>query len=297
MTEITDWTYALSKDGKPAAHAEPGEIVKFIVHDCFCGQIQSEDKLAKDVDYTRSNPAAGPLYVEGAEAGDALAVDILDIEVDDHGVVCTINDVGPLWPTCELRTRLVPIREGYAFFKDLKWPIDPMIGVIGTAPDWGDEPTGYVSRAGGNMDSRLIRKGATVWLPVRRPGAMLSMGDLHATMGDGEVSGTGIEIAGEITVRVRLAKDCLLNLPVTETRDAWFVNCNGETCDEAIAEGYKEMQRLISRAYGWDSTDTALYMSIQGFLECNQACLEPIGGGNTFRVGTPKVPSKPRLVG
>ena len=297
MQELINWTYKFSKNGEPIAHAKSGETVKFITRDCNDGQIQREDQYADHLDWEKCNPATGPLYIDGAEPGDALAVDILNVDVDDHGVVCTIPELGPLWPSCELRTHRIEIRDGYAYFNDVKWPIDPMIGVIGTAPD-GDEEisSGFVFNGGGNMDSRRITKGVTVWFPVRVKGALLAMGDIHATMGDGEVIGNGIEIAGEIIVRVRLLKNFKLNWPVTETKDAWYVNTCGSTCDEAIDRGYKEMQRLISNAYGWDMTDAAMYMSIQGFLESNQACLTPDEGGDTFRVGTPKVVSKPRLI-
>ena len=297
MQVLSECTYTFSKDGKPIAHAKPGETVKFVTRDCNDGQIQREDQYADHINWEQCNPATGPLFIDGAEPGDVLAVDILNIDVDDHGVVCTIPELGPLWPSCELRTHLIDIRDGYAIYKDVKWPIDPMIGVIGTAPDGDNVSSGFVFNGGGNMDSQIITKGHTLWLPVRVPGALLAMGDIHATMADGEVIGNGIEIAGEITVRVRLVKNFELNWPVTETRDAWFVNTCGATCDEAIERGYKEMQRLISQAYGWDMTDTAMYMSIQSFLCSNQACLTPDEGGDTFRTGTPKVASKPRLIG
>ena len=120
------------------------------------------------------------------------------------------------------------------------------------------------------------------------------MGDIHASMGDGEVCGTGLEIDGEITVRVRLLKNFELNWPVTETKDAWYVNSCGDTCDDAIRAGYMEMRRLIAKAYGWSLEDAAFYMTLRGYLESNQACLVP---HDTFRVGTPKVNGKPRLIG
>ena len=295
MQEISKWSYVFSKDNTPVAHAKSGEILKFIMEDCNGGQIQTEDQLS-NIDWEKTNPATGPVYIDGAEPGDALAVDILDVTVADHGVACTIDNLGPLWPVCELRTRRIEIRDDYAYFRDIKWPIDPMIGVIGTAPSEGSTPTGSAFEGGGNMDSRLIKKGATVWLPVRVPGALLAMGDIHATMADGEVIGTGIEIAGEAIVRVRLLKNFKLNWPGTETADAWYVNTCGDTCDLAIERGYKEMHRLLAQAYGWDSTDTAIYMSLQGYLASNQACLVPGSGGDTFRVGTPKVANKPRLI-
>ena len=228
-----------------------------------------------------------------------LAVDILDIQVADKGVMMTLEGYGALWPTCKARTKIIPVKDGYAHFNDVVWPIDPMIGVIGTAPDGEPVPSGYSFNGGGNMDSRLIRKGATVYFPVRVPGALLAMGDIHATMGDGEVCETGIEISGEVLVRVRIIRNFKLNWPVTETEDFWFVNTNGRTCDVAIRRGYEELQRLVMNAYGWDATDVTFYLSAQARLEANQAVLdvnETDEEGDTFRVGVPKLSSKPRLI-
>ena len=256
MLTLESAVYSFDKNNAPIAHAADGDIVRFITQDCFGNQIKTEADHEDDLDFTHTNPATGPLYVDNADVGDVLAVDILDIQVADQGVMMTLEGYGALWPTCEIRTKIVPIRDGYAHFNDVKWPIDPMVGVIGTAPDGEPVPSGYSFNGGGNMDSRLIRKGATVYFPVRVPGALLAMGDLHATMGDGEVCETGIEIAGEVLVRVRVIKDFKLNWPVTETEDFWFVNTNGRTCDIAIRRGYEEIQRLVMGAYGWDATDT-----------------------------------------
>ena len=72
--------------------------------------------------------------MEGAEPSDVLAVDILDVDVDDYGFTCTIGDVGALKDKCELRTRKMPNKDGLCYFNDVCWPLDPMIGVMGVAP-------------------------------------------------------------------------------------------------------------------------------------------------------------------
>lgn len=297
MIIVEKTTFTFTKDAEPVARVQPNEILLFRTVDCFGGQVKCENDLAESIDWENVNPATGPVYVEGAEKGDVLAVDILDIQVHPSGAVCTIPDCGPFSEKSGLRTHIIQIRDGYAHFKDTKWPIRPMVGVIGCAHDERDIPTGYVSDHGGNMDSAIITKGVTVWLPVRVKGALLAMGDLHATMADGEVIGNGIEIGGEVVVRVRLLKDFRLSWPITETEDAFYVNTCGPTCDHAIEKGYLEMHRLISDAYGWDYTDTAMYMTMQGSLSANQACLTDGAGGNTFRVGTPKMKDKKRLIG
>ena len=220
-----------------------------------------------------------------------------NIEVAKKGVTCICENCGPLWPTSESRTRVLEVGDdGYITYKDVKIKAKPMIGVIGTAPDGEDVLTRCAFNGGGNIDSSIITKGVTVWLPVRVDGALLQMGDLHAVMGDGEVVGTGLEIDGKVTCRVRLLKNFKLDWPITETSDAWYINTNAPTCDEAISLGYKEMQKFIARAYDWDLSDASMYMTLCGTLSANQACIEKAGGGNTFRIGTPKLNNKRSLI-
>ena len=299
MQEIKDFVYSFSKNNKAVANCKDGEVLKFVTQDCFGNQIKKDTDLVNEINFEHTNPATGPVYVEGAKVGDVLAVDILNIDLDKQGVISTLEGYGALWKTCELRTKVVKVENDYIYFNDVKVPCDPMIGVIGTAPDGNDVPSGYSFNGGGNMDSRVITAGSTVYFPVRVDGALLAMGDVHEAMGDGEVCETGVEIAAKITVRVRVIKNFKLNWPVTETKDCFFVNTNGRNCDVAIQRGYEELQRLIMNAYGWDATDACMYISIAGRLESNQAVLdtnETDEEGDTFRVGVPKILDKPRLI-
>lgn len=300
MLEIRDkHTYEFSKDSTPALMCENGDIVRFVTLDCF-GNAEKPERSDIRVDFTHTNPATGPLYIKGAKKGDALCVEILDITTAEEGICCTIQDCGALWDTFSERTRKISVTGGKASINDVSWDILPMIGVIGTAPDDKAIPTGHSFRCGGNMDSNIITKGVKVYLPVETDGALLSIGDLHASMGDGEVCGTGIEIAGTVTVKVTVIRNRKLYWPLTETKDSWYVNTNGHTADEAIRRGYAELQRLICKAYGWDETDAGMYMSLQAKISANQACLgigenESDTDGPTFRVGCPKTDGK-RLI-
>ena len=103
MLELRDYVYTFAKDNKPIAHALPGEEIVFHTLDCFGRQIQSEKDLLDHLDYERCNPATGPLYVDGAEDGDVLAVDILDIKTAKTGVMTTIKDGGALGMTSVFR--------------------------------------------------------------------------------------------------------------------------------------------------------------------------------------------------
>jgi amidase len=162
-----------------------------------------------------------------------------------------------------------------------------MIGVIGVAPESGSISTSLSGRHGGNMDCKLIRTGSALHLPVLVEGALLMIGDLHASMGDGEICGTGIEISGKATVRARIAKG-ELHWPLLETSDAWHSITSGATLEEAISEASHEMRRLISKAWGWDSTDVYLYLSARGDVGVNQ-CVVPCENTQvSVRVSVPK---------
>jgi len=297
MKIIDKSVYVFSKDTPPFCTAAPGEVLLFRTMDCFGEQFTSEDQLVEELDLTKANPAAGPVYIEGAEPGDVLAVDILDIKVADTGFACSMGETGPLHDISELRTRMLPVINGCVHFNDILWPIRPMIGVIGTAPAGEDVACGYADNHGGNMDSRMISKGARVYFPVRVPGALLQMGDIHATMGDGEICGTGVEISGEILVRTTLIKNFELNWPVTEKEDWWYVNAKGKDYDESLVIGCKEMCRLMQPVYNWDPTDIFIYLSLQGNIEINQAARPIHDEMVNVRVGIPKTPGKKPLIG
>ena len=272
MQVITDQVLAFSKDNAPCATAQPGEVLLFKTQDCFAGRIPNEDVTMKDLNFSYgfTNPAAGPVYIEGAEPGDVLVVDIYDVQVADHGVIATDDHCGPLYQTTDYRSKIIPIEDGMADFNGVKFPIDPMIGVIGTAPDGEDVIDGFVGAHGGNLDNKLITKGTRMYFPVRVPGALLQMGDVHATMGDAELETFG-------------------------PHGKWYVNASAQEFDEALMNVSKEMQRLLMRITGWDAVDTYMYMSVQSDVELSQAC-KPCEVQLSLRMGTPKLPQFPPLV-
>ena len=146
------------------------------------------------------------------------------------------------------------------------------------------------------MDSKIIKKGARVYFPVRVEGALLQMGDVHATMGDAELCGTGIEIAAEIIVKTSLIKNFELNMPVTETATHWWVNGTGPKMDDALYKASVELQRLIMNQTGWDQTDAYMFMSVQCDMQLNQACV-PCEVPPILRFGMPKLTQFKPLIG
>ena len=260
---------------------------------CLTGCVRDNDAIyypVGDVDIER-----GGLALEVGE-GDVLVARSFN---EEDYVLDTIAQY-PNDPTLGKLTFMIDLKNqqkdlNVADFNGVKILINPMIGVIGTAPAGEDVIDGFVGSHGGNMDNKLITKGTRLYLPVRVPGALLQMGDVHAAMGDGELCGTGIEIPAEITVKVQLVKDFELNWPVLETHDKWYVNANAPKYDEALMNGSKEMQRLLMDVTGWDPVETYMYMSIQSDVEISQGC-EPCEVQLSLRIGTPKLPQFAPLV-
>ncbi|MGN0373786.1 MAG: acetamidase/formamidase family protein, partial [Enterocloster sp.] len=153
---------------------------------------------------------------------------------------------------------------------------DIMIGVIGTAPEGTGVPTITPGAHGGNMDCRRIGTGTTLYLPVNAPGALLSMGDLHGLMGDGEMMICGLETAGKVKVRVTVLKENILEesgacflkeaLPLLDASGTLMTIQSAETLDEAAQLAACRMQQLVAKASGLDDVNSGMLMSLTGNL-------------------------------
>ena len=175
---------------------QDGETFWVETDDCYSGQITDASVKRPDIDISIMDCSVGPIAVQGAQPGDTLCVEILAIEFGPQGVMVTSKGLGVLGDRItEPDTKVIPIRDGFAHFSDtIRLPLTPMVGVCGVAPKPGlDVHCAVPGDHGSNLDTKMIKVGSRVYLPVAVPGAGLAVGDLHACMGDGELSGTGIE--------------------------------------------------------------------------------------------------------
>jgi amidase len=268
------------------AEAYPKETIIFETKDCFSNQIQTEQDLFASVGWDTINPATGPLKVRGAEPQDVLAVKVLNIEIADRGAMVAVPDMGALGHhITHSQTKMVPIVSGHAIFSDkIDLPISPMIGVIGTSPAAEDVPNGTPGTHGGNMDTRLIAKGATLYLPVFVEGAGLAVGDLHAVMADGEVVICGVEVSGEVTVQVDLIKEKALPSPVLENEKSFYCIASAESLDKATASVLDHTLRFLKQRLPLPVNEIAMLMSIACNLQISQI-VDPL---RTVRMEMPK---------
>ncbi|NLN40197.1 MAG: acetamidase/formamidase family protein [Smithella sp.] len=214
-----------------------GETFKIKTNDCFLGQIKSEADVFENIDHDQLNPATGPIFIEGAQEGDLLKVEIIDIKLNSQGVTLLIPGEGVLGDQVKTpATRVIPIANGCAQFRELSLPIRPMIGVIGVAPAAADGecPTDTPWKHGGNMDTADITAGTKLFLPVKQEGALFALGDCHALMGEGEVCVTGCEIGAEVMLKMDVIKAKDITWPLLETDEHTMVIVSGDTLEDAV---------------------------------------------------------------
>ena len=255
--------YAFAADMAPVARAAPGETVVFETRDALGGQVKRSEDVLSDLDFDRINPATGPIFVDGAEPGDTLAVRVVSIEPADAGAIVTGPGLGVLGDEIEHpATRILPVEGDAVLFDDLRIPASPMIGVLGVAPREGSFPTGTAHRHGGNMDTKEIAVGCTVYLPVGRAGALLALGDVHAVQGDGEVCVSACEVDARVTVELELIKERCAEWPIVESSEAVYVLVSLPTIEAALEEATRQAVGLLRTARRLSREDAAMLASL-----------------------------------
>jgi amidase len=281
-----DCIYTMSKDHKPALKVHSGDTVIFETYDCYNDQIKSENQPFSTIKRELNNPATGPLYIDEAESGDILKIEIIDIKINSHGVMTLRPDSGVLGEFFyETKSKIIPIEKDKVIFNDkIQIPVNPMIGVIGVAPYDGEIKTTIPDSHGGNLDCKRIRKGSIVYLQVHTKGALLSIGDLHAVMADGEVVICGLEVSGETIVKVDVIKGKALPLPMVVEGDHIMTISSKKTLDEAAKTATIHMHKFLINELNMDAYEAGTLLSLVGDLRICQV-VDPL---MTARMELPK---------
>ncbi|MEA2089672.1 MAG: acetamidase/formamidase family protein [Thermoproteota archaeon] len=264
--------YSFSSQHKPVERIKLGEPVLFETEDAFGGQIKNEETSLEELNWSRVDGATGPVFVEGAELGDTLLVEILDIKIKGNGAIVTIPKYGILGgKRFSSSTRIVGITNGYVYFDEgVRVRANPMIGTVGVAPESGEIPSGSLGKHGGNMDVKELTAGTKLYLPVFTEGALFAVGDLHAVQADGELCVSSVEVAGEVLLRFSLIKDKKPEWPILETHDWYAFLACGDTLDEAASFVAKAAVEAFMREYNWSFEKAYMFGSLAINLEINQ---------------------------
>lgn len=218
----------------------------------------------------------GPVYVEGAEPGDCLELEILDIVPADWGYTVIEPGMGLLKdeiPGPSFRAWDLSNGRTARFNDSIQVPIEPFLGAIGVAPPHGEVRESIPpSRWGGNIDTRQLTAGSTVWLPVAVEGALLSVGDAHAAQGDGEVCGAAIETTARATVRIGVRSGLDLTAPEFRTArriqarsepPCWHATMGvGPDLMEAAKDSVRAMIRYLERTWSLSAEDAYMLCSV-----------------------------------
>jgi len=275
--------YTFSANHTPQLYVPPGSKIHVETIDCYSGRIRSQKDANLHMEAEECNPVTGPIFVQGAEVGDILAVTLHDIRPNQQGVARCCVEEGQLGHTINIESNsyyavFFDVVDGFCTMqhrRDVSFPTSPMLGVIGVAPESPERtmPAGYW---GGNLDNNNNGIGSTIYIQVRTPGALLSIGDMHASMGDGEICGTGVEIGGDVLLTTDIIKKCDINVvmptvseeereklinelfhyPVTETRTHWI--CHAVTNQDislAMTKACEAASLILQTQWGFTPED------------------------------------------
>ncbi len=272
----------------PTVIIAPGESLEFDVADASAGQLNPTSTVADvgRLDFSRVNPVSGPVFIDGAEPGDALKVTLLSFAPSGWGWTANIPGFGLL--ADEFKDAALHLWQYDSntlapalFGRYGRVPLKPFTGTIGVAPaEPGLHSVVPPRRVGGNMDVRDIARGTELFLPVEVAGALFSVGDTHAAQGDGEVCGTAIESPMHVALQFDLIKREPLAFPrfrtpgpVTRHLDVKGYEVTtgiGPDLMAAARAAVRSMIELLGRQHGLAAVDAYMLCSVCGDLRISE---------------------------
>ena len=266
----TWYLFSVNPSTPPACEIDSGETLTLEVRGAFA---DVKDVREVPTPFTPAcdghplAPIAGPVRVRGAEPGDAVRIDLLEITPHGDGITAILRDFGVLRTEYrEPRALACPVRDGRAWFGGrIPIRLNPNLGTVSTMPPEGYKPS-YAGPYGGDFDQKDVKAGARVHLPVLVPGALVFFADPHAAISDGIVSGTGVECTATVRARISLVKDEQVERPLVEVDDTLQVLGFGPTVEAATEDATRAAIRVVSRGTGLDPEETYMLLSIVGEL-------------------------------
>jgi len=275
-----DYSYVFNPYREAIVRVSPGDRVTIHTNDAFESRIQSKDDLPSRALATAKflNPQTGPIFVEGAEPGDTLAIRIESIEpTRDFAVSVMIPYFGGLTSTAMTRTLQEPLPERVWIWEmkdgkisndelgvELDW--DPFMGTLAVAPDLEAISALAPGPFGGNMDVPDVRPGNTVYLPVWNEGALVYTGDCHARQGQGELCGVALEITAKVTVVFDIIKGKAIEWPRIESDERIMVVGSARPMEDAARIANTELILWLEEEHGYDRWDAYQLLTQAGGL-------------------------------
>ena len=262
--------FSYSADHAPCARIEPGERIVVETTNAFGDQKLEPGDTLDQLDFDACDPLTGPLFVEGAEPGDSIAVHIEHIELVGTGVQGIIADFGILeWDRLPLHF-FTPENGRIRWLRGIDIEVRPNLGAMGVAPASGSVPSIEPGDHGGNQDAKHVCPGSAVHFPVFHPGALLFMGDCHQIQGDGELCGVAPETDAEVTLRVELLKAKAIRRPRIVTGDRFMALASAKTLEDAVKLAVRDTVDLLVAEKGLTEDEAYLLITIKADIEICQ---------------------------
>ena len=289
--------YKWDKTNAPAVEVDAGDVVHFETEEVTSGQIKKGDPASKltQLDFNKLYPLGGPVYVKGAEPGDVLEVDILDLKPGAWGWTGMIPGLGLLaadFPDPYIRYFDLGDRATAELRHDIHIPIAPFCGTMGVATD-ADGPVDVLppTKGAGNIDTRHLTAGTKLYLPVYVKGALFSAGDCHAAQGDGEVCVTGVECPMTFSLRFGVVKGGNMRpwsyhfvtppgalQPKSDARGYYSVTALGPDLMENAQNAVRDTIGWLTKEKGLSREDAYVLCSLAGDLRISQIVDQPNWG-------------------
>lgn len=273
---------------KPVLTIAPGESIEFDTVDASGGQLTATSTLADlaKLDFGKVNPVTGPVYIDGAEPGDAVKVTLLSFKPSGWGWTANIPGFGLLADQFKEAALHIWKYDAASLAPALygpggRVPLKPFTGTIGLAPaEAGTHSIVPPRRMGGNMDIRDMAAGTELFLPVEVKGALFSVGDTHAAQGDGEVCGTAIESPMKVALKFELLKKEAPAFPRYRTPGPVSRHLDAKGYDVTTGIGPDLMQGardavsgmidLLTRRTGMSAVEAYMLCSVCGDLRISE---------------------------
>jgi amidase len=267
----TDRVFSYSAEHPPCARVSPGETILVETKNAFGDQTFEPGETLQNLSLEGADPLTGPLYVEGAEPGDSLAVTIEHIETAGPGMQGVIPDFGILdWRPDVPLSFFTPENGEIPWLRGIRFPLRPNLGAIGVAPAKGSVPSIWPGDHGGNMDTKYVCAGSTITFPVFHPGALLVMGDCHQIQGDGELCGVAPETDAEVTLRVEVLKGKTIQRPRIMTATRFMTIASAETLEGAVKVAVRDAIDLLVKEKGLTEDEAYLLITVKADIEICQ---------------------------
>ena len=258
---------------EPVLHINPGDTVKTKCVDA--GGVDEKGEHQSQ----GGNPLTGPFYVEGAAPGDTLVVKLNRVRLnrDSAGIhsdsvvgsalspwyvqnMKRVKDFDSSWKL-DRESGTATLTKPTSHLRDLKIPLRPMMGCIGVAPSNRQAfQSGNLGEYGGNMDYNQVTEGTTVYLPVFQLGALLFVGDGHATEGDGELTGNALETSMEVEFTIDLIRGQSLGQPRFENAEYMMVSGIGGSLSDALQEATAGLSQWLEETYKLNTGEVAMLL-------------------------------------